>query len=110
MGTPAVGVPEASSSVILSLWVPAFIFGHVFAAFWFIRSALIKNPQLGLAGLLGRFRKSDGLPQSSAEEMKRAQSLDSSILAATDAAATTTAGRRAGGERWAARERSFCCV
>jgi hypothetical protein len=96
MGDPIVP-PVARSSVILPLWLSAFVFGHVFALFWFIRAALLKNPQLSLAGLLRRSRRKGGLPQSS-EDANRTGSLEAGVLAeATDAAAATTLARRPGG-------------
>lgn len=82
------------SSVILSLWLPMFFFGHVFAGYWLVKAALLTNPQSPLFRLFRRQRK-ESLPKSGNNECARANSLDTSVLAeATEAA--TTAGRAHG--------------
>jgi hypothetical protein len=49
----------APGTAIVALWVPAVVFAHVFAVFWFIRTWLIYDPRW-LAGLRRRSSSSGG--------------------------------------------------
>jgi len=92
---------DAPSSVILKLWLPVFFFGHIFAGFWVIRSAVLTKPGFGgpIRRLFSRKARSskDNLPSKKEGEewsASRAQSLDTRVLAeATEAVTSLRTGR-----------------
>jgi hypothetical protein len=102
MPTTAAAAPpdEGPTTAILSLWVPAFIFAHLFAGFWLVRAVLLMNPGWLRSVGFSRGKKGSeaagGGAAGADDQPERATSLDQRVLAEIADAALAP---RAGGER-----------
>jgi len=90
---------EPPETAILSIWVPAFVFAHVFAGFWLIKAVFVMNPGWLRAFKLTRGSKgaADGSGDKTLDDdegQARTTSLDQRVLAEVAEAAEAVSAAR----------------